>query len=82
MTWSNRLANVPIANLYNFYSSGEEVLREHVGPTPLITSAVFSQVVLDAIFNQNPKGTFTWAWQEKMKGTCPGDWIISSSHGG
>jgi hypothetical protein len=82
LTWSNRLANLPFNNVYNFYSSGEEVLRTHTGPVPTITSAVYEQGVLDLIFGSNPKGTYTWAWQEKMKGGCPGDWLLGSSHGG
>ena len=82
LTWRDRLTNFGTAAVYNFYSSGEEVLRQHAGEPPVITAAVFDQAVLDTFFGVEPQGTFTWAWQEKLKGRCPGDWIIGSSHGG
>jgi hypothetical protein len=82
LTWSNRLANLPITNIYNFYSSGEEVLREYAGQPPDILSAVFTQVIWDGLFGADPVGTYTWVWQEKLKGRCDGDVILGSSHGG
>ena len=34
LSWSNRLTNLPITNIYNFYSSGEEVLRRYAYDPP------------------------------------------------
>jgi hypothetical protein len=82
LTWRDRLANFGNAQVYNFYSSGEEVLREHVGPPPTITGAIFDQALVYTLFGTEPQGAFTWAWQEKLKGRCAGNWIIGSNHGG
>jgi hypothetical protein len=71
-----------VQNIYNFYSSGEEVLRQHDGAPPSVASAIFNQGVLYGLLGVEPAGIYTWAWQEKMKGTCSGDWILGSSHGG
>ncbi len=30
LSWNNRLANLRNTDIYNFYSSGEEVLREDI----------------------------------------------------
>ena len=41
LTWRDRFQNLPLANMYNFYSSGEEVLREHHCHRPLISAILF-----------------------------------------
>jgi hypothetical protein len=82
LTWNNRLANFNGASVYNFYSSGEEVLRTSTGSPPSIPTALFDQSVLDGIFNLNPVGSFVWAWQEKLKGRTSGNWILGSNYGG
>lgn len=82
LTWNSRLNNFNGANVYNFYSSGEEVLRTSVGSPPSIATALFDQSVLNGIFNLNPVGSFTWAWQEKLKGRTLGNWILGSNYGG
>jgi hypothetical protein len=66
LTWVNRLKD--IGNAYNFYSSGEEVLKnpEH-GNIPLISG--FS-------------GELTWASQEKRKGFGLTGQILTSTYGG
>ncbi len=81
LTWSNRLANLPITNIYNFYSSGEEVLREDPNgapPTDLLSS-IPQQIVS---YLQGAAGRYAWAWQEKDKGRCPGNGFVGSNHGG
>jgi pimeloyl-ACP methyl ester carboxylesterase len=80
--WTSRFSDFNGANVYNFYSSGEEVLRTQVGPPPSVPQAFFDQAILDGIFNVNPQGCFVWAWQEKMKGTCAGNWVLGSDYGG
>jgi hypothetical protein len=82
LTWNDRLANFNGASVYNFYSSGEEVLRTQSGAPPSVTTAIFDQSVLDGIFNENPVGSFVWVWQEKMKGRTSGNWILGSNYGG
>jgi len=83
LTWSNRLANLTVTNIYNFYSSGEEVLREHVGTTPdILTAGGLSAVN----YLLGVQGLYTWAWQEKTKGRVPYIWpigfVLGSDHGG
>jgi predicted alpha/beta hydrolase family esterase len=87
LTWNNRLANVGNTTLYNFYSSGEEVLREYTNGTPpseLLGSAleVAYTIENEAANIGEPSGSFTWAWQEKLKGRGQFDGVLSSSHGG
>jgi hypothetical protein len=82
LTWNDRLDNFNGANVYNFYSSGEEVLRTQSGAPPSVATALFDQSVLDGIFEQNPVGSFVWVWQEKMKGRTLGNWILGSNYGG
>jgi hypothetical protein len=82
LNWTGRFGNINLSQVYNFYSSGEEVLRTSPGPPPSVLTAVFDQVVAYGIFNQVPVGSYTWAWQEKTKGRCAGNWIMGSDHGG
>ena len=80
--WNNRLANLLNVTVYNFYSSGEEVLRTTTNDPP---SSVLSMVAAQAannLWNGIPFGTYTWYWQEKGKGTSSQDWFLGSSHGG
>jgi predicted alpha/beta hydrolase family esterase len=82
LTWSNRLANLQNADVYNFYSSGEEVLRATTSdpPTNLVSAA--KTIVENYIFGHSPLASFMWVWQEKGKGRCASDGLLSSSHGG
>jgi alpha-tubulin suppressor-like RCC1 family protein len=81
LTWSNRVGNLQNVDVYNFYSSGEEVLREYDYDMP---SAVTDAVGTEALnaWDGYPFGTYAWVWQEKGKGTCYQDWFVGSSHGG
>jgi hypothetical protein len=74
------LANFQNAAVYNFYSSGEEVLRDYPTdpPVSLIGIAWGQLVSLWA----GDTGEYTWAWQEKLKGLMPANFLLSSDHGG
>jgi len=80
LTWSGRLANFNGAQVYNCYSSGEEVLRDYPGAPPpnLLTIAQGQFVSL----MEGLTGEYTWAWQEKLKGLMPANGLLSSDHGG
>jgi len=56
LTWRGRLANVPGLNVYNFYSSTEDVLRTYPGDDLLWDGAGANL------------GMFSWVKQEKFKG--------------
>jgi hypothetical protein len=82
LNWNNRLGNLGNVDIYNFYSSGEEVLRTYATDPP---SSVLNKVATQlsyAFWSNLPFGTYTWYWQEKGKGTCTQDWFLGSSHGG
>jgi hypothetical protein len=82
LTWSNRLGNLGNVDVYNFYSTGEEVLRTTTNDPPSsVLNKVLTQVTDFWPFGI-PFGTYTWYWQEKGKGTCSQDWFLGSSHGG
>jgi hypothetical protein len=81
LTWSNRLGNLGSIDIYNFYSLGEEVLREDTDDPPSgILSGGVTQLI--NIWAGVAKGAYTWAWEEKGKGNASHDYFISSSHGG
>ena len=87
LTWNNRFENLQSADTYNFYSSGEEVLREYTNGAPpgeLLASA--TQVAYyfeNEFFNiGQPAGSYAWAWQEMLKGRGGSDGVMGSTHGG
>ena len=80
LTWSNRLANLQNANVYNFYSSGEEVLRDYPTDPPVVLSTI---LVDEAVYAaEGETGEYAWAWQEKNKGLMGANDLLSSDHGG
>ena len=80
LTWSGRLANLQDTSVYNFYSSGEEVLRDYPTDPPVTyIGIVASQLV--SIWEGNT-GENAWAFQEKLKGLMPRNGFLSSNHGG
>jgi hypothetical protein len=82
LNWNNRLGNLQNVDVYNFYSSGEEVLRTSIGDPPAgVLNMVKTQLEYH-FWDGFPFGTFTWYWQEKGKGTCTQDFFLGSSHGG
>jgi pimeloyl-ACP methyl ester carboxylesterase len=82
LTWSNRLANFNGAQVYNFYSSGEEVLRQWNldAPTNLLTFT--AQALANYEISESPFASYVWVWQEKGKGLSANDGVLSSTHGG
>jgi hypothetical protein len=87
LSWNNRLGNLGSADVYNFYSSGEEVLRLTAGDPPLTTINIVATQLINRswpgiLWPDVPFGTYSWYWQEKGKGTCNEDGLIGSSHGG
>ena len=87
LSWNGRLSNLGNVDVYNFYSSGEEVLRLTADDPPSSTIGILAQQVINRVslfglWPDVPFGTYTWYWQEKGKGTCDEDGLIGSSHGG
>ena len=80
LTWWGRLSNLQNASVYNFYSSGEEVLRDYpTDPPPYLLGIAAGQLVS---LWKGDTGEYTWAWQEKLKGLMPANFLLSSDHGG
>lgn len=87
LSWNGRLSNLGDVDIYNFYSSGEEVLRLTAGDPPLTTINILATQLINrfsviGLWPDVPFGTYTWYWQEKGKGSCNEDGLIGSSHGG
>jgi hypothetical protein len=81
LSWNNRLGNLQNVSVYNFFSSGEEVLRTDPDDPPNYPGAIYAQE-LQNYGNGLPFGTYAWYWQEKDKGVCGEDSLMGSSHGG
>jgi pimeloyl-ACP methyl ester carboxylesterase len=81
LTWSNRLANFNGANVYNFYSSGEEVLRNDPSP-PESLVGLAETAVINNVWNDTPYASYLWCLSEKEKGRMDSDLILGSYHGG
>jgi hypothetical protein len=82
LNWNNRLGNLHNVDVYNFYSSGEEVLREYDSDPPASFLDIVETQASARWPSDVPFGGYAWVWQEKGKGTCTQDWLIGSSHGG
>jgi hypothetical protein len=82
LNWNNRLGNLHNVDVYNFYSSGEEVLREYDSDPPTSFLDIVETQASARWPSGVPFGGYAWVWQEKGKGTCNQDWLIGSSHGG
>ncbi len=81
LTWSNRFGNFQNTQVYNFYSSGEEVLREFDDDPP-VSAFGAATTLLNYWYNHPPFTSFVWVWQEKGKGVSPLDTVLGSTHGG
>lgn len=80
LTWNSRLANFQGTAVYNFYSSGEDVLRDYPSDPPTnIVDIGAGQLVY---YIEGKKGEYTWVWQEKLMGLMDGNGVLSSNHGG
>jgi len=80
LSWQNRLANFRNADVFNFYSSGEEVLRDYAGDPPASALSAIPAQIWAAIHDAT--GSYVWVWQEKGKGRAMFDTQIGSTHGG
>jgi hypothetical protein len=80
LAWSSRLTNFQSTAVYNFYSSGEEVLRDYSGDPPSSLPDIAADEATYAA--EGETGEYTWVWQEKNKGLMGGNWVLSSDHGG
>jgi hypothetical protein len=80
LTWRDRLSNFGNAEVFNFYSSGEEVLRTHPGMPPDVPGYLVEEIV--GFFDTDPPGLYVWALQEKMKGRTLFNSVLGSNHGG
>jgi hypothetical protein len=83
LTWNNRLAaGLQNAAVYNFYSSGEEVLRAYPNTsTPSFVGFAGTQI-LQSIFDTVPVAAYMWNMQELQKGRSPLNDVLGSDHGG
>jgi hypothetical protein len=78
--WPGRLANFQNADVYNFYSSGEELLRDYpYDPPSDVLGGIPAQIWATI---QGAQGKYVWVWQEKAKGLSTGNDQIGSNHGG
>jgi hypothetical protein len=71
LTWRGLFSEVGHVDIYNIYSTGEEVLRTH----PFDNFPGVDDMV-------SPQGVFTWALQEKLKGWGVTGHILTSNYGG
>ncbi len=60
LTWRDEFASVA-PQVYNFYSSGDQVFADHPGGAVPDPGDIFG-------FSETWRGRFTWAYQEKRKG--------------
>jgi hypothetical protein len=81
LTWKNRLANFNGANVYNFYSSGEEVLRNDPF-APLDLEGLVEEAIINNVWSGTPYASYLWCLSEKEKGRMGSDIILGSYHGG
>jgi hypothetical protein len=83
LTWNNRLAaGLQNAAVYNFYSSGEEVLRAYPNTSTPSFVGFSGQQILQSIFGSLPIAAYLWNMQELQKGRSPLNDALGSSHGG
>ena len=82
LTWTNRLSNFRSVDVYNFFSTGEEVLRECTTDPPTSVLGGIWTEVYGYLAHQLPFGCYGWAWQEKAKGRSASDLFVGSTHGG
>lgn len=85
LTWYDRFSELHGAVVYDFYSTGDEVLEEHTANTPATGTVVLGQIAafLRHLFGSIlPYGRYAWAYQEKYKGRTWTDSFFGSSFGG
>ena len=82
LAWNNRLANFQNAVIYNFYSSGEEVLRTYTNATTPTMYGLAPAQIFQYIWNGVPVASYVWCYQELLKGRSPYESVLGSTHGG
>lgn len=84
LTWRGRLGDVVSrTNVYNFYSSEEEVLSNAtVTLSSTFIGAVADDLILDYITEGNVLGENVWALQEILKGKGITGEVLGSKYGG
>ncbi len=83
LTWNNRLADgLQNATVYNFYSSGEEVLRAYPNTSTPSFVGFGGKQVLQSVFGITPIASYLWNMQELLKGRSPLNDVLGSTHGG
>jgi hypothetical protein len=82
LSWNNRLANLQNAVVYNFYSSGEEVLRTYTNATTPSLYGMAAGQIFNYLWSGIPVASYTWCYQELLKGRCPYEDVLGSTHGG
>jgi hypothetical protein len=81
LSWEYRYTDLQNAQVYNFYSSGEEVCRTYtVRPTPGLTGYVGNQL-WQVLWQNVPASSYTWCLQELQKGRMTVN-ILGSEYGG
>jgi pimeloyl-ACP methyl ester carboxylesterase len=80
LTWRGRFRDLALREVYNFYSSGEEVLATHPEETPTVF-AVLEESLREYWRGALP-GQFAWALQEKLKGRTETGTVLGSAYGG
>jgi alpha-tubulin suppressor-like RCC1 family protein len=82
LTWRDRLSRITEnTTVYNFYSSGEEVLAEPDVTTPTTIGFIGGQL-FNAVYGDSPCGEKAWILQEKLKGRAVSGEILGSTYGG
>lgn len=78
LTWRNLFSSTNGAIIYNFYSSGEEVLDFNASkPTPTFTGALFTIIGKDSA-----RGELAWYASELLKGRLVTENFLASDYGG
>ena len=74
-------ANFNGAQVYNFYSSGEEALRNYSAAPPSLAGLAL-QSLISIYWSNTPAAANVWGLQEKEKGRMTISGILGSTHGG
>lgn len=82
LTWRGRLKERANATYYNFYSSGEEVLREHDEGDDEHLFHFIDEQASELLTGKGAIGVYSWAFQEKLKGRTVTGKIMGSRWGG
>jgi hypothetical protein len=91
LTWRRRLSNFRSAQVYNFYSTGDELFRSPPAEVPAIPEITAEQLgtILGSSVRQLlggpggvPLGLYSWSYQEKLKGRTAFNGFLGSNHGG